>query len=80
MRVQIEFDENGKIRSVAGPVSIKLRDGSNAMSRRIPNPGHSIIEAEVEEVRYERDIEGLSKVMKSYHVTGHPHEPRLVRK
>ena len=80
MRVQIEFDNNGEILSVAYPISIKLPDGSEAMTGRIPKPGLSIVEVEVEDVQHERDWEGLQKVMKSYRVTGHPHEPRLVRK
>jgi hypothetical protein len=80
MRIQIEFDENGEIRSVAGPISIKLPDGSHGMVGRSPHPGHTSIEVEVEGVRHERDFEGLRKVMKNYRMTGHPKEPCLARK
>ena len=52
MRVQIEFDEKGEIRSVAGCVSVKMTDGSTAAAGRFPRPGHSIFEADVEGVRH----------------------------
>jgi len=79
MRVQIEFDEKGEIRSVAGCVSVKMTDGSTAAAGRFPRPGHSIFEADVEGVRHERDFEGLRSVMKHYRVIGHPQAPRLAR-
>ncbi len=80
MRVQIEFDDNGEIRSVAGPISVKMGDGTEGMVGRSPRSGHSIFEVEVEEVQHEHDFKGLRKVMKSYRVTDHPHKPRLARR
>jgi hypothetical protein len=77
MIVQIEYDDNGEIKSVAGSASIKLPDGSKGMIRRIPRPGHKIAEVEAEDVQHDRDFDGLRRVMESYRVTGHPPKPRL---
>jgi hypothetical protein len=77
MLVQIEFNGKGQIRSIAGPSSIKMPDGTEARLARVPRKGHGIVELEAEEVKHERDFEGLQKVMKNYRVMGHPKEPRL---
>jgi hypothetical protein len=79
MRVQIEFDEKGQIRSIAGASSIEMPDGTEAGLARVPRPGHAIVELEVEDIRHARDFEGVQRVVKNYRVTGHPKEPRLVR-
>lgn len=80
MRVQIEFDDNGEIRSVAGAISIKKSDGSEGMAGRIPRTHHSVIELEVQDVRDQRDFDGLQKLLKNYRVIGHPKNPRLERR
>jgi|RhiMetdeSRZDD1v2_1073273.scaffolds.fasta_scaffold35575_7 hypothetical protein len=80
MVVQIEFDESGQIRSIAGVTSIKMPDATEARLARVPRQGHTIVELETEDIKHERDFEGLQKVMKNYRITGHPKEPRLVHK
>jgi len=77
MRMQVEFDEKGEIRSASGCVTVEMRDGSTARSGRHARPGHNIVEFEVAEIQHERDIDGFRKLMKGYRVTGHPHQPRL---
>jgi hypothetical protein len=73
MRIQVEYDDNGEIKSVAGA-------GPNVSTGRLPSPNHRIAVVHTEEVRHERDFEGLRKVVEGHRVTGHPHEPRLTPK
>jgi hypothetical protein len=80
MRVQVEFDQSGELRSISGYVVVKMNDGSTGRSGRRARPGHSIVEFEVADVQHERDFDGLRKVMKTYRVTGHPHNPLLEAK
>jgi hypothetical protein len=78
MRIQVEYDSTGKIRSIAGVGIMEFSDESRGTMGRFPPKGDSsIIEVEMEDVRDERDIDGLKRVVSSYRVTGHPHEPRL---
>jgi hypothetical protein len=78
MIVQIECNDRGEIKSVAGPRLISLAHGARAMMGRIPSPGHTIVEIEVAEVQHDRDFDGMQKVKKYYRVTDHPDRPRLV--
>lgn len=78
MHLQLEYDENGKIVGIAGASAVEFADGSLGRMGRTPKPGHGLIEHETDDVRDERDIEGMQRVMRSYRVTGHPHSPRLV--
>ena len=74
MRIQVEYDENGQIISATGgnPVESPGRSG------RVATAGHDLVEVEAEEIRHERDFDGLRKVVERYRVAGHPHEPHLV--
>jgi hypothetical protein len=73
MLVEIEYNEKGEITSVAG-------SGPAVSSGRIARPNHRIVALEVEEIRHERDFEGLRKVVEGYRVTGHPQKACLSRK
>lgn len=77
MIIQIEYDDKGDIKSVAGPASITLDDGSEGTIARFPAHGYQIAEVETELVRNERDIDGMRQIKEGYHVTGHPRKPTL---
>jgi hypothetical protein len=77
MRIQVEYDSTGKIRSIAGTGGIDFPDGSRGMMGRFPSEGHSTVELEVEDIRDERDIAGFMRVLSGYRITGHPDEPHL---
>jgi hypothetical protein len=77
MRVLVEHDDSGEIRSVSSVASIESPDGSVMRARRVAAPGFSVSEVEAEAVQHERDLEGLRKVKEGYRVTGHPDQPRL---
>lgn len=79
MIIQVEYDDKGVIKSVAGPASITLPDGSTGTIARIPAPGHQIAEVETELVRDRRDVDGMRQIKEGYQVTGHPHKPTLAR-
>jgi hypothetical protein len=78
MRIQIEHDDSGEIKSVAGPVSVRFSDDSEGTCGRTPSEGHWIVEVEAEEVQHELDFDGFRKVIATYRVAGHPHQPLLV--
>jgi hypothetical protein len=73
MRIQVEYSDDGSIKSAA-------LSGPNVSSGRIPSPNHRIAVIETEEVKHERDLEGLRFVVENHRIIGHPHEPRLARK
>lgn len=73
MRIEIEYNNNGEIVSVAG-------SGPTVNTGRLPRPNHRMLAVEAEEVRHERDLVGLRKIVESYRITGHPHQPCLTRK
>lgn len=77
MIIQVEYDENGEIKSIAGRASITLPDGSRGTIARFPSRDHQIAEMDTELVRNERDIDGMRQIKEGYHVTGHPHKPTL---
>lgn len=73
MRIQIEYNGAGEIKSVAGA-------GPSVSTGRIARPNHKIAVIDAEEVRHEHDFDGLRRVVETYRVTGHPHQPSLSRK
>lgn len=73
MRIQIEYNDAGEIKSVAGA-------GPSVNTGRIARAHHKIAVIDTEEVRHERDFEGLRRVFESCRVTGHPGRPSLTRK
>ncbi|MBJ7603379.1 MAG: hypothetical protein JF888_09365 [Candidatus Dormibacteraeota bacterium] len=77
MRVLVEHDESGEIRSVSTVVAIESSEGSAMRARRIADPGFSLSEVEADVVEHERDVEGLRKLREAYRVTGHPDQPHL---
>jgi len=73
MRIQLEYNDAGEIKSVAGA-------GPSVSTGRIARPHYKIAVFDTEEVRHEHDFDGLRKVVEGHRVIGHPHEARLARK
>jgi hypothetical protein len=73
MRIQIEYSEDGEIKSVAGAEP-------STQTGRIARANHKIAVIDTEEVRHKRDFAGLRRVVENYRVIGHPHRPSLTRK
>lgn len=73
MRIQIEYNDAGEIKSLAGA-------GPSVRTGRIARPNHKIAVIDTEEVRHEHDFDGLRRVVETYRITGHPHQPCLTRK
>jgi hypothetical protein len=77
MRIQVEYDSTGKIRSVAGTGATEFPDGSRGMMGRFPSEDGSTVELDVEDIHDERDIAGFMRVLSGYRIAGHPNEPQL---
>ena len=73
MRIQVEHDGAGEIKSVAGA-------GPSVSTGRIARPNHQISVVDTDEVRHEHDFDGLRRLIEGYRITGHPHKPSLTRK
>jgi hypothetical protein len=77
MRVQVEYDDDGRIISVSGAASGESA-GPGGQVGRVFNRSHHVIEVEAEEMRHERDFDGLRRFVSGHSVEGHPDAPRLV--
>jgi hypothetical protein len=73
MLIQVEYSDDGTIKSVA-------LAGPNVSTARVPRPYHRIAVIEAEDVKHERDFDGLRHIVENHRIVGHPHEPRLERK
>jgi hypothetical protein len=80
VRIQVEYDSDGRITAVAGVVAVEHSDGSVGRASRVPRPGHYVLEVETYEMSHERDADGLRRILDSYGIAGHPHEPKLVKR
>lgn len=80
MKLQIEYDDKGEIRSIAGPTLVTMPHGARALVGRAATRGHYIAEIEVEDVKHDRDFENMKKAKEHYRVIDHPHRPRLAAK
>ncbi len=80
MRILVEHDESGEIRSVSSVVAIESPEGSAMTARRIADFGFSLSEVDADAVEHERDVAGLRKLKEAYRVTGHPDHPQLTPK
>ncbi len=73
MRVKIEYEENGRIKSISGA-------GPDVTATRVPRLNHKLVDVEAPDVLHDRDFEGMKKLVENHRVVGHPSEPRLERK
>jgi hypothetical protein len=73
MKILVEHDQEGKIRSVAVPGK-----GPNQLTLR-PRPNHHIAEVEAPSVKDEQDAKNLSQIRKAFRVEGRHPAARLVR-
>jgi hypothetical protein len=73
MRIQVEYNDAGAIKSVAGA-------GPSVSTGRIARANHKIAVIDIEEVRHEHDFDGLRRIVENYRVTAHPHRASLTRK
>jgi hypothetical protein len=80
VRLYIEYTDAGEIKSVGAGGSVKFADGSRGIIGRRPGPDHHMLELETEDVKHERDVEGLRRLVETHRVVGHPKNPRLERK
>ena len=80
MRIQVEYDGDGRITAVAGVVAVEHSDGSVGRASRVARPGHYVLEVETDEMSHERDTDGLARILDSYGVAGHPREPKLIKR
>jgi hypothetical protein len=80
MRVQVEYDGDGRITAVAGVIVVEHSDGSVGRASRVVRPGHHVLEVDTDEMRDERDTDGLRRIVDSHYVVGHPREPKLIRR
>jgi len=87
MKIFVEYNAEGDIRSVALPATLQTKDEPTINLRLLPSPGHFVAEVEAENlkgVEYgledDEQVEALRNIKYGYHIEGHPHKPRLVQK
>jgi hypothetical protein len=80
VRIQVEYDGDGRITAVAGVVAIEHSDGSVSRASRVARPSHYVLEVDTDEMSHERDTDGLRRILDSYLIAGHPREPKLIRR
>ncbi|NUP28273.1 MAG: hypothetical protein HOQ44_16560 [Nocardia sp.] len=80
MRVQIEYDEDGRITAVSGVVAVEHADGDIGRSARFVRPGHFILDLDTEVMVDATDMAGLRRLATQYSIADHPEQPRLVRR
>ncbi|WP_327151660.1 hypothetical protein [Nocardia sp. NBC_01329] len=78
MRVQIEYDQDGRITAISGVVSVEHPDGDLGRSARFVRPGHFILDLDTEVMADTTDMAGLRRLATEYSIAGHPDHPRLV--
>ncbi|MEV3959458.1 hypothetical protein AB0M34_00955 [Nocardia sp. NPDC050193] len=78
MRVQIEYDQDGRITAVSGVVTVEHPDGDLGRSARFVRPGHFILDLDTEVMADPTDLAGLRRLATQYSIAGHPDHPRLV--
>jgi hypothetical protein len=79
MKIFVEHDDSGRIRSVALPASVLTSQGVNVILRLLPAPGFMVSEVEAPQVLHDRHFDALRDVKRSHRVEGHPHQSRLVQ-
>lgn len=80
MRIFVEHDAQGEIRSVALPTTVRANDEVTLNLRLLPSPGFFVSEVEAEHVLHDRHFEALRGMKYTYRIEGYPLQPRLVRK
>jgi hypothetical protein len=80
MRIFVEHNAQGEIRSVALPATVRDTDGVTINLRLLPSPGFFVSEVEAEHVQHDRHFEALRGMKYTYRIEGHPFQPHLVRK
>ncbi|MGW0005401.1 hypothetical protein [Nocardia grenadensis] len=80
MRVQIEYDQDGRITAVSGVVTVEHPDGDLGRSARFVRPGHFILDLDTEVMADPTDLAGLRRLATQYSIAGHPDHPRLVER
>lgn len=80
MRIQVEYEDNGRITHVGTVGEIKHSDGSVSRCRLMSRPGRHVVEVDSDEVTHERDVDGLRRVVDIYQIVGHPHDPHLTKR
>ena len=92
MKVFVEYDIGGSIRSVALPTTIRTEDDLTINLRLLPSPKHFIAEVEVAQVesriagdigqldKDDEQLAALKNIKYEYLVKGHPDDPHLEAK
>jgi hypothetical protein len=77
VKIFIEYDEQGKIKSVDARSGLFSKDDHLAV---ISRPGHQVIEVEVPDGRNEKDFELLREIKRHNRIEAYQGEYRLVHK
>ena len=87
MKIFVEYNAEGIIRSVALPTTVRVNDDLTIDLRLLPSPGHFITELEVEHIKVDGNQEKIDKSLEAwndikykYQIQDHPHRPHLVQK
>lgn len=80
MRILVEYNSQGEIRSVVVPATPRTQDKLTVNVRKKPRPGFFIAEVEAKHVHDDQNLEALRDTKQAYRIEGHPKQPRLVRK
>lgn len=80
MRVQIEYDQDGRITAISGVVTVEHPGGDIGRSARFVRPGHFILDLDTEVMADPMDLAGLRRLATQYSIAGHPDQPRLIER
>ncbi|WP_328395564.1 hypothetical protein [Nocardia sp. NBC_00416] len=80
MRVQVEYDDCGRITAISGAVTVEHAGGDIGRSARFVTPGHHILDVDTDEMADEKDLAGLRRLVTEYSIIGYPDRPRLAQR